>query len=161
VKRIADRLSQGGELNLAALYQDVLLGHRSVAAAADALGSAELRQLAYEMAVCVRDADGARGDEERVFLASLQRALGLDAAAAESFAREAAAIAGAGVAPASSAPAAGAAGLPGAQEAAALDQAILNAAVLNGALRERHAGEIESRARTLDPAQLVSLVRNG
>jgi hypothetical protein len=28
-------------------------------------------------------------------------------------------------------------------------------------LRQRHSSEIESRARTLDPKQLVSLVRNG
>ncbi len=134
VKRIAESLSQAGSANLAALYQDVLLGRRTLEAAAAALGSPGLRQLAYEMAVCVCDADGEHGEKERAFLASLQRALALEAAAAEAFVSEAAAIARAGVEPPAPVVTPKAVTLPGAQEAAALDQAILSAAVLNGAL---------------------------
>jgi uncharacterized protein (DUF697 family)/tellurite resistance protein len=134
VKRIAESLSQGGGANLPALYQDVLLGRRTLEAAAAALGSPGLRQLAYEMAVCVCDADGEHGEKERAFLASLQRALGLEAAAAAAFASEAASIARAGAEPPPPASTPKAVTLPAGEEAAALDQAILNAAVLNGAL---------------------------
>lgn len=134
VKRIAESLAPGGGADLAALYQDVLLGRRTLEAAAAALGSPGLRRLAYEMAVCVCDADGEHGEQERAFLASLQRALGLEAASAEAFASAAASIARAGAEPPAAGPTPKAVTLPGAQDAAALDQAILNAAVLNGAL---------------------------
>jgi uncharacterized protein (DUF697 family)/tellurite resistance protein len=131
VKRIAESLAPGGGVSLAALYQDVLLGRRTVEAAAAALGSPGLRQLAYEMAVCVCDADGVHGEPEQAFLAKLQRALGLDTATAAAFTEQAAAIAGAATA-STEAPRSAAATATG--EAAALDEAILKASILNGAL---------------------------
>ncbi|MCB1944089.1 MAG: GTPase, partial [Candidatus Accumulibacter sp.] len=56
IKRIADALAGDGAINLAALYQDVLLKRVSLPVAAAALKSPEVRQLAFEMAVCVCDA---------------------------------------------------------------------------------------------------------
>ena len=48
-----------------------------MASAVAVLGSPESRQLAYEMAVCVCDADGAQSDAEARFLASLRAQLRL------------------------------------------------------------------------------------
>ena len=146
VKRIAESLSQADGVNLPTLYQDVLMKRVSVASAVAALASAESRQLAFEMAVCVCDADGVQSVPEQTFLNELRSALGLHAAAAAEFSRQAdeLAVAGAG---------GGAQGGAGAAldaaadvavrsatpttapiDRAALDQAILNAAILNGAL---------------------------
>ena len=148
VKRIAESLSQADGLNLPTLYQDVLMKRVSMASAVPALVSTESRQLAYEMAVCVCDADGVQSVPEQGFLNELRGALGLDAAAAGQFSRQADALAAAGVggagggavgSVASAVAAAGAAPPPGVPtptpvDAAALDQTILNAAILNGAL---------------------------
>ena len=128
-KRIADSLvPDGGQP--AALYQRVLLKQVTLPQAAAALQSPELRQLAYEMAVCVCDADGAQTDAEKSFLADLHRALQLDPAATAPFERSADALA---VAPlgASAVRASSAAG-PAAE--AEVDRMILNYAILNGAL---------------------------
>ena len=53
------------------------------------------RQFAYEMAVCVCDADGATSPAEREFLGRLAQALGLDAGAAQAFTQQADAVTGA------------------------------------------------------------------
>ena len=134
VKRIAEGLAQAGQdINLQSLYQDVLMKRVSLADQSTALTSPEARQLAYEMAVCVCDADGAQSQPEQLFLNDLRSSLGLDARATQAFDTQAAAIA--------SAPLATAAGTTGAAittapavDSAELDQAILNAAILNGAL---------------------------
>lgn len=125
VKRIAGSLAPGAGVDLAALHQDVLLGRRSLEDAARALATPAARQLAYEMAVCVCDADGAHGAAEDAFLAELRRALGLDAAVAEQVHRTAAALATSPLAPAPSTPPVDVAGL---------DRMILDASILNGAL---------------------------
>jgi uncharacterized protein (DUF697 family)/tellurite resistance protein len=124
IKRIAEGLSQADGVQLPMLYQDVLMKRVSLASVAGELKSSEARQLAYEMAVCVCDADGTQSEAERAFLADARTALGLDAAAATQFTQQAEAIAAVPLAPAA---------VP-AVDAAALDQAILNAAILNGAL---------------------------
>lgn len=135
IKRIAEGLSQADGVHLPSLYQDVLMKRVSLADVSAALTSAESRQLGYEMAVCVCDADGAQSDAERHFLADVRTSLGLDAPAAAQFAEQAEAIAttplatGAAVAVPATAAAAAAA-----VDNAELDQAILNAAILNGAL---------------------------
>jgi uncharacterized protein (DUF697 family)/tellurite resistance protein len=130
LKSIADSLSAESSVDLAALYQDVLLKRRSLADAASALHSPGTRQLAYELAVCVCDADGAHNDAEAAFLDELRRALGLDAAAAQAYTGAAAAIASAPLAEESAGP------VVAAQPAAAaeLDRTILNYSILNGAL---------------------------
>ena len=79
IRRIAEAM--GGGLNVAAVYQDALLGRRTLAEAAAALPSPELRQYAFEMAVGVCDADGAHSAAEKAFLDELRATLGLSAAA--------------------------------------------------------------------------------
>lgn len=96
----------------------------SVASLAGQLASPESRQLAYEMAVCVCDADGVQSVPEQDFLAQLRSTLGLDAAAAGQFTRDAEALAAAPLATA----------VASSVDAAQMDQMILNAAITNGAL---------------------------
>ena len=114
---------------------------------ADAVASLdriEARQLAYEMAVCVCDADGVQSEPERGFLAQLRDSLGLDAKAADRFAHDSHALAALPLATspgeaASAGQGASAVAVPKANpetggDATELDQAILQAAILNGAL---------------------------
>lgn len=54
LKSIADSLSKDSGLDLARLYQDVLLKRTSLAETVGKLDSQEAKQLAYEMAVCYR-----------------------------------------------------------------------------------------------------------
>src|SRR3990167_17071 len=79
IRNLADSLAddQGGH-PLASLYQDVLLKRVTVQGAVAALREPEHRQLAYEMAVCVCDADGSQSAAEQQFLADLRRQLGLE-----------------------------------------------------------------------------------
>ncbi|HEY9173499.1 MAG TPA: DUF533 domain-containing protein, partial [Verrucomicrobiae bacterium] len=79
LKRIAENFPEP-DVNLAALYHRVLLRQVSTAQAAQALGSKETRQLAYEMAVCVCEADDVLNEPEKQFLAELRRELRLDTA---------------------------------------------------------------------------------
>jgi len=67
VKRVADALGPDAGFDLPALYRDVLLAKPDLAAVAAGLQSEGARQLAYEMAVGVCDADGAQGPAERQF----------------------------------------------------------------------------------------------
>jgi len=125
IKRIAEGLSQADGVQLPMLYQDVLMKRVSLPEVAAELKSPESKQLAYEMAVCVCDADGTQSEPERMFLADVRTSLGLDGAAAKQFAKDADEIAAAPLA----------AAVPAATvDNAELDQAILNAAILNGAL---------------------------
>ena len=157
VRRVAESLS--AELNTAALVQDVLLKRATAASAAAALTRPELRQLAFELAVGVCDADGLRNEHETRFLAELGQALGLSqpqmagpaatadalatlplnelGAAAAPAAVSAVAPAATGAAPSAGASAAATSGpVVAAQpaDAAALDKMILNYSILNGAL---------------------------
>jgi uncharacterized protein (DUF697 family)/tellurite resistance protein len=132
IKRIAEGLSQADGVNLPTLYQDVLMKRISMASVAGELQSTESKQLAYEMAVCVCDADGTQSDAERMFLADLRTSLGLDASAAQ-FSRQAEDIAAVPVA-ATGAVAASTPAAVTAPDSAELDKSILNAAILNGAL---------------------------
>ncbi len=122
VRQFAESL--GGDLNVAAIFQDVLLGRVDIASTTAILSTPALRQLAYEIAIGVCDADGLRNDSENLFLASLGAALGLGQPAMTTAAAEADAMA--------TAPIAGtlAATVPDAE----LDRSILNASILNGAL---------------------------
>jgi uncharacterized protein (DUF697 family)/tellurite resistance protein len=134
VKRITDSLSQGSEINVAALYQEVLLKRASLEGATLALASPETRRLAYELAVGVCDADGAMGQAEKEFLARLQGLLGFDAPAAEAasaFTAQAEALA---VAPLASVSSSEPAMLSSTMPAEEQDRVILNYAILNGAL---------------------------
>jgi putative intracellular protease/amidase len=70
------------------LLQRVLQRQVTVRDAARVLTTAEARSLAYEMAVCVCDADGRLNAEERSFLREAQRALDVGAAPAATTQRE-------------------------------------------------------------------------
>ena len=137
IRRIAQSLADGADnTHLARLYQDVLLRRVELQAATSRLTDAGMRNLAFEMAVCVCDSDGRQSDSERDFLATLRQQLGLDAAQTAPFERQADALVDATeqVLPATVAvPAPAQAALPQATDAA-LDQSILNQALLAGAL---------------------------
>lgn len=116
------------DVDLASVYQEVLQGKSSLAASSNQLQSAPARALAYEMAVCVCNADGVSNEAEKKFLSDLRQDLHLDAASTDSPQQKAEAIA---AQPLDSP-------LPptisDAGREAELDKLILNAAILNGAL---------------------------
>lgn len=133
LRRIAEALAdQADSPDLAYLYQDVLLKRVTLESAGTALVDRDRRQLAYEMALCVCEADGHLADAERHFLDALKRALGLDAAQAGviegkiDHLRE--------VNKTTIPPIGGAAMLQTQVSDADMDRSILNYAVLNGAL---------------------------
>jgi uncharacterized protein (DUF697 family)/tellurite resistance protein len=130
IRRIAESLAgESGNQHLSTLYQDVLLKRVDVAKAAAALTDPAHKQLAYEMAVCVCDADGVASPAEQQFLRELRDALQLDAAKAAQVVREADAVAAAPLAAASATPA-GASSMPDAE----MDKYILNHSIVNGAI---------------------------
>lgn len=131
VKRVADELLSP-TLGTAGIYQRVLLGNFDLNDAATRLSAPGLRELAYEMAVGVCDADDATSDAEREFLGRLAGALGLGVAAAESAQSAVDAVALAPVAPPASTPEPPAVA-PDARAAEA-DALTLKFAILNGAL---------------------------
>lgn len=133
IRRFAE--SMGGDApELPRLYQDVLFKRVTLDAALAALSDLGQRQFAYEMAVCVCDADGVQTAAEQVFLRDLKSGLGLEGdAASEQFASQADSLAAAGAAAWGSS---AAAGFPPAATVndAELDKSILNYSILNGAL---------------------------
>jgi uncharacterized protein (DUF697 family)/tellurite resistance protein len=155
IRGIADSLGrEAGGAGLAQLYQDVLLKRATVQTAVAGLTDTGQRQLAYEMAVCVCDADGRKSPAETAFLNDLKQRLGLDAGETERFERQeaelveasdqaapaagtVATVATAGAAasalatPAAPVPVAVAVSAPPDAE---MDKLILNASLLNGAL---------------------------
>jgi uncharacterized protein (DUF697 family)/tellurite resistance protein len=140
VRRIAGSLADAaGGIDLAGLYQDVLLKRTSLAAAAAALTDTGQRQLAYEMAVCVCEADGRLCDAERRFLNELKALLKLDSAVTDVVENEIDTLVGemeSAVPPAAAAKAAAGpvvAAVPSVS-AAELDKSILNYSIVNGAL---------------------------
>ena len=144
IRRIAASLAPTAQgVDMAALYQDVLLKRTSVAEAAHALQDADYRQLAYEMAVCVCDADGQQTAPEQQFLAMLKVQLQLDDAQTQVFDAQAQSLAVAlpiavtapAAAPSSPLPSMPSiTATPVSADHAALDKSILNYAILNGAL---------------------------
>lgn len=140
IRRFAESMGADAP-DLPRLYQDVLFKRVNLATAVQALEDLGQRQFAYEMAVCVCDADGVQTAAEQTFLNNLKTSLGLngDAAAADFSAQAdmlAAAAATAMPGYATAAPMAGSApnASPAAVNEAELDKSILNYAILNGAL---------------------------
>jgi len=155
IRQVAEGLAQDEQVNLPGLYQDVLLRRVKLADVLPRLTGTESRQLAYEMAVCVCEADGQTSAQEQAFLSQLRQALGQSSAA--EFATQAGALAAtpleAPLAKAPELPAAIAAQgaphpaavdalpaapaaqrRPGTLSTAEMDRKILNAALLNGAI---------------------------
>lgn len=126
IRRIAEGLARDNLL-LPTLYQDVLTQRLTLETAVGELKSPASQHLAYEMAVCVCDADGAQSDAERRFLDRLRQAFAMPMQAGVQFNQMAESIA--------TAPLAGAAAAPSTTASdAELDKMILNAAIMNGAL---------------------------
>ncbi len=137
VRRVMESLA-GGEINAAALYQDVLLKRATLAGAAAQLTTPESKQLAFELAVGVCDADKLRNDAETRFLTELGNALGLTQ---PQIAGAAATIDALVTTPLASHAPAEPSALPGpvvasqpAVSGTELDKMILNYSILNGAL---------------------------
>lgn len=86
-----------GDPAMAGVLQRVLLKKSSLAQEAAALTSEETRMLAFELAVCVCDADEVTSPQEQRFLDELRSALGITAATAAPLESAAAAIASAPV----------------------------------------------------------------
>lgn len=133
VRRIAGALAdQAGAPDLARLYQDVLLKRATLESAATALADRDQRQLAYEMAVCVCEADGRLADAERRFLDKLKHVLALEAVQVDLIEGEIDTLVDeTGTA---TLPLGGTAKGQSRMSAAELDKSILNYALLNGAL---------------------------
>ncbi|MEM9374420.1 MAG: tellurite resistance TerB family protein, partial [Planctomycetota bacterium] len=94
IKSLLESLAEEHELpSLGALQQRVLLKKATLDGVTSALGSADARRTAFEIAVCVADADGATTDAEQRFLDTAERALGLNHDEAIAFEREAEAVA--------------------------------------------------------------------
>ena len=136
IRRIAESLSsESNAPNLSRLYQDVLLKRTGLDTSVQKLTDASHRQLAYEMAVCVCDADGQQTDAERRFLADLRQQLALDPAQTQAFDAQAAALAEIDIpATALPLPSPAIAIASSAANEAELDRSILNHALVNGAL---------------------------
>ncbi len=130
IRRVAEGFQESDAVHLSTLYQDVLMKRITLPGVVAQLASTESKRLAYEMAVCVCDADGALSDAEQRFLADASAALGLDAGASAAFKGEALAVALLHV----SGPAVADTVAPASKAVndAELDSAILNAAILNG-----------------------------
>jgi uncharacterized protein (DUF697 family)/tellurite resistance protein len=132
IKRIAESLA--GEAHVpqwSLLYQSVLLKRVNVAQAAAALTDPAHRQLAYEMAVCVCDADAVASEAEQKFLQELRSALGLDSKQTAVIEREAAALT---EAPLPEAQPMGGSVKQATMTDAELDKYILNHSIVNGAI---------------------------
>jgi uncharacterized protein (DUF697 family)/tellurite resistance protein len=159
IRELSQQLDDSaGATHLAQAVQDALLKRVTLPQAAAALTDPAHRQLAYEWAVAVCDADGLTSTAEKVFLSELRAQLGLageaaasaDSAEAQTHALAAAAYGSVQALPAEPddwtepAPPAAAstaartsAPMPAATstvDTAALDKSILNYAILNGAL---------------------------
>ena len=114
-------------LDAAAAYQEILSGKLLLPQIAADLQSPSAKALAYEMAVCVCNADGVVKDSEKQFLAQLRQELKLDPATVEGHEQAAQTL----VAQPVSGP------LPpvmNTEREANIDQTVLNTAILTGAL---------------------------
>lgn len=155
IREVAQGLAQDEQVNLPGLYQDVLLRRVKLDDLLPRLASDESRQLAYEMAVCVCDADGQTSAQEQAFLTQLRQAL---KRTGTGFAAQADALASAPLSAPSpqqpvelpvaipsgqpvphpaavdALPATAAQRRPGTLGAVEMDRKILNAAILNGAI---------------------------
>ena len=78
VRRVAENLAGAeGAPDLSRLYQEVLLKRSTLVDATAVLSDIGERQFAYEMALCVCEADGRLADSERAFLDQLRQLLAL------------------------------------------------------------------------------------
>ncbi|QZA81439.1 YcjF family protein [Deefgea piscis] len=137
IRGLAQSLGQDSGIDLTRLYQNVLFKRVNLASVCMQLSSEAERQFAYEMAVCVCDADGSTSAAEQQFLAELKSCLALNNPTTTLFQQEADSLAAAGQSstplfttqPINTQPTS----LPIVDQAA-IDSSILKSAILNGAL---------------------------
>jgi uncharacterized protein (DUF697 family)/tellurite resistance protein len=143
IKRIAESLAgEPGAPPLSQLYQNVLLERVNASQAAAVLTDPNHKQLAYEMAVCVCDADGVANEAEVKFLNELRTLLRLDSQRALQVEKDAAALAEVPLPEKSSAAQSkpqtaqpiGGAIRQASMSDAEMDRYILNHAIVNGAI---------------------------
>lgn len=89
IRRIAEK---NGSPDLTAAYQIALGGTTPLSQMAGELSTAEAKRMAYEMAVCICNVDGAINTAEQTFLNNLRRALNLDSQSTGAFQQSATAI---------------------------------------------------------------------
>ena len=133
VRRVAENLAdESGAPDLSRLYQDVLLKRLPLATVAAMLTDTGQRQFAYEMALCVCEADGRLAEAERRFLDELKRLFALPATETDLIEGEIEVLVDQTefVPPQSAA----ASAVPSAISTAEQDKSILNHALLAGAL---------------------------
>jgi len=123
IRRIVEAIG-GTDSSLTIAAQDILLGRTKLSSIVENIATPEARRHAYEIAVCVCDADGVQSPAERKFLDELRQGLGLDVVASANFARDADTVAAQPMA--SSPPISD----------AEVDSAILNTAILCAALEQ-------------------------
>ena len=116
-------------LDLTSTYQAALGGTQRLGDLAKDVTSPNGKALAYEMAVCVCDADGAANAAEKQFLEKLRRELNLDAGVAANFEDQAARLT---AKPMDVPPVLG--NLTNGAEKSEMDEMILNRSILTGAL---------------------------
>ncbi len=139
LKRIGESILPP-EMHPASLYQKVILKQVGTRQAVEGLDADEWRQLAYEMAICVCEADGVTDAAEKAFLHDLAADLGISAPKAEETLAQADAVAAAPVAALdpsllpSVTPPALPASAPAGPAQAEVDSLVLRFSILNGAL---------------------------
>lgn len=133
VKRIAEGLPDG-DVNPTALYQRVLLRQATVGSVVASLATVQVRHLAYEMAVCVCEADDTLNEAEQRFLAELRRELRLDGQATAAFQQQADALAQVPLAVSTTVTPAPLPRQAGSAADAEVDRMVLHYCILNGAL---------------------------
>jgi uncharacterized protein (DUF697 family)/tellurite resistance protein len=126
IRRVADGFANGGGSGLPSAWQAVVLEKRSLEDAAAALGSAEARRFAYEMAVTVAESDGVRSPAERDFLQRLGALLGVEVGAAQALEQKTQELL--------TTPVVASPSSPTTPDGAALEARVLNYAILTGAL---------------------------
>ena len=130
IKDIARHLGGG---DLTAVYYKALAHEVPLAEVAGRLDSPKAKTLAYEMALCVFEADGQLQPEERAFLDALREALGLAARSVRAVEKQADALVAVPLT-ASTLPPVLSAAAGNAAVDPAVDKMILNYAILTGAL---------------------------
>ena len=125
LERIVKTFPYASDVDLTRLQAEISERKPDLAAIASAL-PAEWKQPAFELAVCVCNADGVQNADETAFLDQLRSALGLESKSAQTFEHAATAVAASALQPAAASQAG-----PNIEEQ---DRMILNYAMLNGAL---------------------------
>lgn len=146
--------SSAGGADLMKTYQDVLLGRARLEDAAAALDTPGLRQLAFEMAVGVCDADGVCNEREKAFLEQLRAALGIAQAEASAITEQADALANS---PVKAAPVEGEDVPSAALAVAAVPLAVGAAAAASASVQDAAPG---LRAASVSDAEIDSMVLN-